>query len=54
MAADNPEPSRATSEVHLRIPRETKARWVATASRDGKKLTAWIIEVLNANSSFDR
>lgn len=32
--------------IHFNVPAGSKARWVKQAQREGKKLTAWIIEKL--------
>lgn len=30
--------------IHMRVPAETKARWVRESRNDGKRLTDWIVE----------
>lgn len=35
--------------IHLRVPAETKARWVRESRAEGKRLTDWIIEKVEAN-----
>lgn len=38
------------AHVHLRVPAVTKARWVRQSREEGKKLTDWIVEKVEANS----
>ena len=37
----------------IEVPQKKKARYVATASRDGMKLIDWIIDTLDDNAWFD-
>ena len=37
----------------IEVPQKKKARYVATASRDGMKLMDWIIGTLDDNAWFD-
>ena len=34
--------------IHLRVSAETKARWVRQSRQEGKKLTDWIVEKVEA------
>lgn len=36
------------AHVHLRVPAVTKARWVRQSREEGKKLTDWIVEKVEA------
>lgn len=38
------------SHLHIRVPTGSKAAWVKAAQRDGKKLTQWVIDKLDAAS----
>ena len=38
------------AQIHLRVPAETKGRWVRQSRQEGKKLTDWIVEKVEANS----
>ena len=40
-----------TSTLICRISPKTKAAWVKEAQKNGKKLTQWVEETLNANVS---
>lgn len=33
--------------IHLRVPRETKGRWVAASRAQGQKLTDWIVQCVD-------
>lgn len=37
--------------VHLRVPAETKARWVKAAQAEGLKLSDWIVRAVAAHLS---
>lgn len=39
-----------TAVIHFETNRDNKTRWVKQAQRDGKKLTEWITDTLNAKS----
>ncbi len=39
------------AQIHLRVPAETKARWVRKSREEGKKLTDWIVEKVEAGSN---
>jgi len=41
---------KAESFLYIRARRADKNRWVKTAQKAGKKLSEWVVEILNANS----
>lgn len=43
-----PEPADAV--VNIRVPRDTKGRWVRAAGNRGRKLSAWVRETLDKES----
>ncbi|WP_435276267.1 hypothetical protein ACMAZF_04475 [Psychrobium sp. nBUS_13] len=42
---------KATSTLVCRVNPSVKAMWVKEAQKDGKKLTQWVIDTLNANAA---
>lgn len=36
--------------IHLRVPAETKARWVRESREAGQKLTSWIVEKIDGTA----
>lgn len=47
------EDRKLTRTLIVEVPAKKKARYVATASRDGMKLNDWIIGTLDDNAWFD-
>lgn len=47
MSAHN-DPEGSDALIHLRVPMAVKARWVAQSRREGKKLTDWIVDKVEA------
>ena len=47
-APAEPDEPREHAQIHLRVPAETKGRWVRQSREEGKKLTDWIVEKVEA------
>ena len=47
MSANN-QPEGSDALIHLRVPMAVKARWVAQSRREGKTLTDWIVDKVEA------
>lgn len=48
IAPAEPDEPREHAQIHLRLPAETKGRWVCQSREEGKKLTDWIVEKVEA------
>lgn len=45
---DEPDDPREHAHIHLRVLAETKGRWVRQSREEGKKLTDWIVDKVEA------